>query len=100
MLRRIEEGDPGAAPGTRWDSWALYTKNDRLAVDFVGRHETLVEDLQNVCDRVGIPFDETLITREKSNQVRDLETYYEPGDRERVERIFAREIQTFGYVFR
>jgi hypothetical protein len=99
MLCLIEAG---AAEKERinWKSWQLYTKNDEVVVDFVGRQERLSEDLRTVCDQIGLPFDERFLTRAKANPRRpDIRSYYKPGDRERVERLFGAEIEHFKYRF-
>jgi hypothetical protein len=98
MLRRMEDGSLGI-PGVGWDSWPLYTKSDRIAVDFVGRQESLADDMKAVCGRVGIPFDAARITSEKVNRAKDVRSFYGPGDRDRVERIFSKELEAFGYGF-
>jgi hypothetical protein len=99
MLRQMEEDEPRR--GLRyWNSWKTYTIDDRLAVDFVGRQESLAADLKTICERVGVPFDPALVTREKARgESVDYAAFYTPGDRERVERLFAPEIETFGYRF-
>ena len=48
--QRIREG---RFPNT----FPIYSINDELAVDFVGRYENLREDLQTVCRRIGLPED-------------------------------------------
>ena len=99
VLRMLDENDPQISRA-RWESWALYTKEDRPAVDFVGRQETFFDDMRTVCHRIGIPFDETLITHEKPfAQAPHYHAMYGPGDRERVERIFSQEIERFGYHY-
>ncbi|MBB4189541.1 sulfotransferase family 2 domain-containing protein [Sinorhizobium terangae] len=99
MLRLIEEG---AAERERinWKSWQLYTKNDEIVVDFVGRQECLSDDLRSVCDRLGLPFDDRFLVRAKASATRpDIRSYYKPGDRERIERLFGPEIEHFKYRF-
>lgn len=99
MLRRMEEEEP-RRPLTNWNSWKAYTIDNRIAVDFVGRQETFIGDMREICGRIGIPFDEALLTHEKRRRTTaDYGTFYKPGDRERVARLFAPEIETFGYRF-
>ncbi len=99
MLSLIEEGAAGKER-INWQSWQLYTRNDEVVVDFVGRQECLSEDLRNVCNRLGLPFDERFLIRAKANPTRpDIRSYYKPGDRERVERLFGNEIEHFKYRF-
>jgi hypothetical protein len=98
MLRLMEEGDPDALKMI-WQSWPLYTKDGEIAVDFVGRQETLSQDLKTVCDRIGVPFIESLLTQENVSRSSDFRLLYRPGDRERVQRLFAEEIDHFGYRY-
>ncbi|WEX73985.1 sulfotransferase family protein [Sinorhizobium numidicum] len=99
MLCLIEEG---AAKTERinWESWQLYTKNDEIVVDFVGRQERLADDLSIICDRLGMRFDERFLIKAKASPRRvDIRSYYKPGDRERIERLFGPEIEHFKYRF-
>jgi hypothetical protein len=99
MLCLIEEG---AAKRERinWESWQLYTKDDEVVVDFVGRQERLADDLRSVCDRLGLSFDERFLMRAKANPAKvDIGSYYKPGDRERIQRLFGPEIEYFKYRF-
>lgn len=100
MLRRMEDEDEPGRGLRYWNSWKTYTIDDRIAVDFVGRQENLADDLATICERVGVPFEPAHLTREKQHGKRvDCSVFYTPGDRERVERLFAPEIETFGYRF-
>ena len=36
------------------DSWPIYTIGDTVAVDFVGRYETLSTDFNSLCDQLDI----------------------------------------------
>jgi hypothetical protein len=99
MLRLIEEG-AAERESINWRSWQLYTRDDEIVVDFVGRQERLSNDLRIVCDRLGLPFDDRFLIRAKANPTRpDIRKYYQPGDRERVERLFGAEIEHFKYRF-
>lgn len=100
MLRMLAEGR-GDAEHIDWRSWDMYTENDRIIVDFVLRQETLEDDLDTVCERLSLPTNSGRLTREKSNNPTkiDLTSYYQPGDKVLVERIYEREIEHFGYRF-
>lgn len=99
MLRLIDEGGPGA-DRFNWQSWPLYTKDNRVVVDFIGRQEQLVDGMKIICDRLNMRFDERSVRRGKAlSQDADLGSYYRPGDREIVARLFAPEIEHFGYQF-
>jgi hypothetical protein len=87
--------------GNLWSDFDLYTINDQTAVDFVGRYETLAEDLATVCSRLGIPFDGWL-PRAKGRFRQDLRPYPEVYNRDQANLVascFAREIKRFGYRF-
>lgn len=77
--------------------WAQYTIDGDVAVDFVGRYESLADDLRTALDRVGldVPID---LPRVKG-QYRSAEDPVELTDRvdARIAKVFAREIAAFGY---
>ena len=62
---------PGSAPRPDLSAWPLYTIGDRVAVDFIGRYETLEADLATVLDRIGLDAPVEL--------PRDKSGYREPG---------------------
>lgn len=79
--------------------WSVYTINDQIAVDFVGRYENLAGDLATIKDKIGLPHEITL-PRAKSGYRRDRQHYSAILDakaRARVELVCAKEIATFGY---
>lgn len=74
----------------------------RLIVDQVLRYESLCEDLQEVCVRLGIPFEGNIAFKINAEQRTDRRPYsevYTTEQRKVVERIYAREIDLFGFVF-
>jgi len=62
--RRLSDPPPFEAwattPGNLVSERSMYTVDDALIVDFVGRYESLTSDLQRVLDRVGITTSITL----------------------------------------
>lgn len=81
-----------------WDTYAI---DGEVAVDFVGRYERLAEDLAFVWDRLGLPGEPDL-PRAKAHVRTDRRPWAEvlgPAQRERIARVFAREIEAFGYAF-
>jgi hypothetical protein len=81
-----------------FDKYSLEGQN--VAVDFVGRFESLEYDLRTVLTHLAISADVSL-TREKGNY-RPPEAHstalFDAEMSARVERVFAREIRTFGYT--
>lgn len=81
-----------------FDNWPIYTIGDRIAVDFVGRFERLDDDLCRAFERIGLP-PPALGHAKRTARGRDWRGYYECDERRMVERLFGREIETFGYGF-
>ena len=78
----------------------MYRIQGRIAVDRVLRYERLAEELQEVWDHLGLPGAPEL-PRAKGHarpagHYRDL---YTPASRDRVAKVFADSIETFGYEF-
>ncbi|MFC7394394.1 sulfotransferase family 2 domain-containing protein [Scopulibacillus cellulosilyticus] len=82
-------------------NFPIYTINDRVAVDFLGKYETLEEDLKKVCKEIGIPFDGWL-PNAKGNFRKDRQHYrrhYNTAQKELVRKYFKKEIDLLGYEF-
>ncbi len=85
----------------RIDNFDIYSIDGDVAVDFIGRFETLGEDLKIALERVGLCLAAEL-PRAKTNfrpatlQYRD---YYDDDTRAMVARWYAREIELLDYEF-
>jgi hypothetical protein len=75
----------------------LCDRDGRLLMDFVGKLETLDEDWQTICERIGIPH--VALPRKNVSVERPYTDYYTPELRDLVARHWAREIEQFGYEF-
>jgi len=81
-----------------FDNWPIYTVDNRIAVDFVGRFEHLNENLDQVFVRLGL--DRPPLSRSKSMQRQgSYRDWYGKTERAQVERLFANEIRQFEYSF-
>jgi hypothetical protein len=66
-------------------------------VDFIGRYETLQADFDTACDRAGIP--RRTLPRTNAAGGRDPFTIYDDASAELVGRLFAADVERFGYAF-
>ncbi len=86
---------------SRLSNWRIYTIDNRVAVDFMGRYENLTEDLRIVAHTVGIG--STLpLPHAKAKSRKDQRHYSEvlcQQSRARIERVCAREMAVFGYRY-
>jgi Sulfotransferase family len=84
------------------DNYALYTEGGALAVDFLGRYETLEADLAKALESIGIA---RRLEVPKSNVTparaarRDYRSYYSPKTEALVAEWYAPEIALLGYGF-
>jgi hypothetical protein len=81
-------------------NWEIYTIDDEIALDFVGRYETLQADLEEAGRRIGIPIDISRV-RAKGAVRRSRPSVAEHYDAELVEivrRLYRREVEAFGYA--
>ena len=92
--RRSEQ--PPDSP--RFDNWPIYTIDNHIAVDQVGRYENLATDFAGICDRIGIPAEELPVAKKVVKDY-DYHDYYGPEERALVEEIYARELDAFDYRF-
>lgn len=78
--------------------WSMLANGDgSLGIDFVGRFETLQQDMQAVCARLGIP--NGALPRLKVSEHRPYQSYYSVELAEEVGERWSREIDEFGYYF-
>lgn len=73
-------------------------RNGRQIVDFVGRFERLAEDFETVCERAGLK-DCSLGWAKKTRREATYAPYYDDETADLVGRMFADDIETFGYRF-
>jgi hypothetical protein len=82
------------------ENYQLYTIDDALTVDFLGRYEQLGDDLAKAMrmigfeDSIGLPQTNVSSTRD-----RDYRSYYSPNTRALVAEWYAPEIKLLGYRF-
>lgn len=81
--------------------WPRYTIGGSVAVKRVGRYESLLQDLAEICARVGLDYDGWLPHAKGSARApgRDYRNLYGPEERELVASQFRHEIDHFGYRF-
>jgi hypothetical protein len=69
---------------------------ENLMVDYVGRFESVAEDLQHICERLKISV--ALPHKNKSNHG-DYRSYYNTRTRDLVTDLCRLDIDLFGYTF-
>lgn len=72
-------------------------KNGDLIVDFVGRFENLGEDSQTVFSSLGLVG--VSLPHKNSSKHKNYRTYYTDETREEVSKMYAKDIEFFGYEF-
>lgn len=87
----------GIAERTTWNQLDyVIDESGAPMVDFVGRYETLHDDVARVCARIGVACDLPHMNRSHHLHYRD---YYSAATRRVVAERFARDIARFGYEF-
>lgn len=86
-----------AARATKHSNWHIYTIDDRLAVDQLGRYETLGDDVRSILDKAGVTA--TVELPRSKHQVRreGPARLYDPDTIAMVGELFHREIALLGY---
>lgn len=97
-IESLQESLKNNNPNSNFD---IYTIDGELAVDYVGKYETLMEDLDFICNKLNIPFDGWLprakgkVRKNKTNYAEILTEEQANFVREKCER----EIAWFDYSF-
>lgn len=69
----------------------------RVAMDFIGRFETLQRDFDTVCTRMGFPVQRLSVVNPSAHG--RYTTYYDEETKYAVAQAFAKDIEYFGYRF-
>tara|TARA_Y100000592_G_C5466262_1_gene316887 strand:- start:1835 stop:2476 length:642 start_codon:yes stop_codon:yes gene_type:complete len=72
-------------------------RNGEQIFDFIGKYENLAEDMQIVCDQIGI-INKPLPMINKTNHSGYRE-YYSDESRQRIAEVYLEDIDAFGYEF-
>ena len=82
------------------ENWSLYTSDDQIALDFVGRYENLDTDFAHVLAAIGLD-GKVLLPRENVSKGRrgGYRDVYSDASRALVAAWYAPEIAHFGYQF-
>ena len=83
------------------ENFDLYSADDNLIVDFVGRYETLSQDFNKAMQAVGLSDRVSLpVTNVSEGRTEgDYRSYYNDATRTLMGEWYAREIDLFGYAF-
>lgn len=88
------------------DNFGLYTIDGKVCLDFVGKFETLDEDLAEVLDRIGLDpassapsLNQSAHAKERADNAKSYRTYYSSSTRRLVADWYKPEIELFGYEF-
>ena len=85
----------------RLDNYDIYSLEGDVAVDFVGRYETLTEDLTKALGQVGLTLESELprAKGEFRKEKRPYREYYSDNTKRIVEDWYSREIKLLDYEF-
>lgn len=81
-------------------NYDLYTIKNKVVVDYIGKYETIENDLKYVLNKLNLPIEE--LPREKSKfrlGEKDYSSYYNEKTRRMIEKRNRKEIKLFGYKF-
>jgi hypothetical protein len=76
----------------------LIDLDGQIIVDYIGRYESLQQDFDEICQRVGIRT-RPLPHRRQAPDRSDYRSYYDDATAELIAERFRRDIDTFGYAF-
>jgi hypothetical protein len=71
----------------------------KVLVDFIGRYESLHDDFEEACRRIGVTAPVLPHKRQATDRSKDYRSYYSDDLAEMVAERFAPDIKLFGYTF-
>ena len=74
----------------------IYSQDDKLLVNFVGKYENLDKDFNQICTRIGIS---AALPKLNVSNTRPYQDYYTEETEELVRQAFEPDITTFAYSF-
>jgi len=79
--------------------YKMYTIKDKIAVDYIGKYESLKKDFKFICKKLGIPFEGDLpkLRADKREDKKHFSKYYDSETKEIVKNHYQKEIEMFGY---
>lgn len=104
FLRRLEEQMQGGPVFQNdFDNWPMYTLANKVAVDYIGRYESLARDFEEILNKLGLQDRKLSLPylNTSPNRYNDFREFYCESGAELavVERLFKPEIEMFGYRF-
>ena len=75
----------------------LVDDEGKLLTDMIGRFETMQESYDAIAERIGIP--SATLERVNASSHADFRTYYNQELRDGVAKLYARDLELFGYRF-
>ena len=81
--------------------YELYTIDDKVVVDFIGKYESLKKDFEYVCNKLDVHLSPSLpqLRSEYKEDDRHYSDFYNSETRKIVETIFRKELEMFSYSF-
>tara|TARA_B100001057_G_C22668197_1_gene878730 strand:+ start:42 stop:857 length:816 start_codon:yes stop_codon:yes gene_type:complete len=77
----------------------IYTINNKIAVDFIGKFENLNEDITKIQKILKLPKEKLSLKHTKLNTKKNYLKYYSKESKSLVEEIWEKEFQFFDYKF-
>jgi len=79
--------------------YQMYTRDEKIAVDYIGKYESLKNDFNFICMKLGIPNEVDLpkFRAEHRENKKHFSKYYDSKTKEIVKNHYQKEIEMFGY---
>lgn len=100
FIRAIHSGKRSrvvSVKATQYTNWPIYTIDDELAVDYLGRYESLNDDLRIIMDKASVPFDGWLPLVKHKTRKTGVDEVYDDETLRLVGEVYHREVALLGY---
>lgn len=82
-------------------NWPIYSVDDEVVLDYIGRFENLSEHVHFISERLNLPIDLNSVPKAKSGTRRPVEasSFFDAESKKLVSLLHQRELDFFGYEF-
>jgi hypothetical protein len=97
IKKKLEDKDFEASLFYKSQANYLVDENKNLAIDFIGKTETMQADFEKICQKIGI--EPTILDQKNQSVHHHYKSYYDDDLKELIASVYKKDIALFNYSF-